>query len=329
MSTYRLFVYEKGPQKGLKEPEIYEGPEGRKYLRIREGGHDSMISLKTTSITEAIKLRDARQRAKTAAELGVAVEPKEASKKAKAALTTVRTVVKRYLQDGCPNKKGVARPAGMHLAAERDRCETLLEYFNAEAPGADLIQNDLDNYKDWRVARVIEKEKAAAKKKGKEYEPDAQTGLRTVDLDLNCLNNAMRWAVRKILLKANPIAGRVHFYTKSDATHCREFAPENASELNQVAGVFMASRRTETLGWLLLYEGATGLRSEETVLLRMEARSDEPGGITPDGGSMCVRRARKSKKFNLYVQVHEGLKLIRQAHEIWHAKRYPLSCRWQ
>jgi hypothetical protein len=74
-----------------------------------------------------------------------------------------------------------------------------------------------------------------------------------------------------------------------------------------------------------LYEGATGLRSEETVLLRMDARSDEPGGLTPDGRSMCFRRARKSKKFNLYVQVHEGLKLIRQAHKMWHAKRYPLS----
>jgi hypothetical protein len=105
MSTYRLFVYEKGPQKGLKEPEICEGAKGRKYLRVREGGQDSMISLKTTSITEAIKLREARQKAKTAAELGVAVEPNQAAKKAKAALTTVKTVIKRYLQDGCQKSR--------------------------------------------------------------------------------------------------------------------------------------------------------------------------------------------------------------------------------
>jgi hypothetical protein len=325
MSTYRLFVYEKGPQKGLKEPEIYEGAKGRKYLRVREGGQDSMISLKTTSITEAIKLREARQKAKTAAELGVAIEPKQAAKKAKAALTTVKTVIKRYLQDGCPNKKGVPRPPSKHLDAERERCETLMEHFNTEAPAADLIQNDFDNFKDWRVAKVIEKERAAAEKRGEKYEPDAQTGLRTVDLDLNCLNNAMRWAVRKTLLKTNPAASRAHYYTKSDATHCREFAPENADELHGIAGVFMASRRSETLGWWLLYEGATGLRSEETVLLQMNARSDEPGGFTADGGSMCVRRAKKSKKFNLYVQVHEGLKSIRKAHAIWHAQRYPLS----
>jgi hypothetical protein len=69
----------------------------------------------------------------------------------------------------------------------------------------------------------------------------------------------------------------------------------------------------------------TGLRTEETVVLRMDARADEPGGLTPDGGSMCVRRAKKSKKFNNYVQVHEGLKLVMRAHRIWHEQRYPLS----
>jgi hypothetical protein len=53
-----------------------------------------------------------------------------------------------------------------------------MEHFNTEAPAADLIQNDFDNFKDWRVAKVIEKERAAALNKGEEYEPDAQTGLQ-------------------------------------------------------------------------------------------------------------------------------------------------------
>jgi len=99
MSTYRLVVYEKGPQRGLKEKGIYQDAKGRKYLRIREGDRDSFISLKTRSITDAIKSRDARCKAEIAAELGVAVKPSVA---AKTAHVTVPKVVKRYQVDGYP-----------------------------------------------------------------------------------------------------------------------------------------------------------------------------------------------------------------------------------
>lgn len=68
----------------------------------------------------------------------------------------------------CPNKKGVARLASKHLDAERERCEILTEYFNTQAPAVDLVQNDFDNFKDWRIAKIIEKERAAAEKKGEE-----------------------------------------------------------------------------------------------------------------------------------------------------------------
>ena len=87
----------------------------------------------------------------------------------------------------------------------------------------------------------------------------------------------------------------------------------------------MASRRSETLGWQLLVEGLTGLRTEETVTLRMDARTDEPGGLTPDGGSLCVRRAKESSRENPYVPVNRGLREVLTAHKIWHDQRYPLS----
>jgi len=324
MAKYTLYVYKKGPLKGNKEPGIYEDDEGRKYIRPKQAnGQRPYLSLGTTSIETAIKMRDTRRVAKLAAKRGIALAPEEAAKKA---AVTVAIVVKTYDEAGCPNRKGVARRAGKHLGAESVRCKTLLKYFNTDKPAEDLVQNDIDGYKDWRVAKVIEKEKEAAKRKGiEDYEPDPSAGLRTVDLDLNCLNNAMRWAVRKQLLTANPIGARDRYYTASDATHCREFAPSDANELHTVSGVLMSSRRSETLGWQLLFEGMTGLRTEETVTLRVDARPDEPGGLTSDGGSMCVRRAEKSKKYNNYVQVHEGLKFVMKAHRIWHEQRYPLS----
>jgi hypothetical protein len=127
------------------------------------------------------------------------------------------------------------------------------------------------------------------------------------------------------MLKANPIASRVRYYSKTDAKHCREFAPTDVDELHRIAGIIMSNSRSETLGWQLLFEGMTGLRCEEAVILRMDARADEPGGLTLDGGSICVRRAAKSQRYNYYLEANEGLKLVMAAHKIWHAARYPNS----
>src|SRR5208283_4415313 len=54
-------------------------------------------------------------------------------------------------------------------------------------------------------------------------------------------------------------------------------------------------------------------------------KSDEPGGLTEDGGSMCVRRAKKSSCDNPYIEVHAGLKQALKAHKAWQRKRYPGS----
>jgi len=122
-----------------------------------------------------------------------------------------------------------------------------------------------------------------------------------------------------------PIASRARYHSAPAAKHCREYAPTDTDELHQVAGALMSSRRSKVLGWQLLYEARTGLRSEETVRLRLDARPNEAGGLTADGGSLCVRRAEKPKSYNPYVRVHEGLADVMAAHKIWLAKRYPSS----
>jgi hypothetical protein len=55
----------------------------------------------------------------------------------------------------------------------------------------------------------------------------------------------------------------------------------------------------------------------------MDARPDEPGGLTEDGKSLCVRRSKKAGKDNPYIEVHARLKDLLAAHRAWHAGRYP------
>jgi integrase len=69
----------------------------------------------------------------------------------------------------------------------------------------------------------------------------------------------------------------------------------------------------------------TGLRTNEALALRMDARSDEPGGLTDDGKSLCVRRSKRAGRDNPYVEVHAGLKEMLAAHKRWHRRRYPKS----
>jgi hypothetical protein len=121
VGTFHIYTDERG----RKEPGIYEDDQGTKYLRLHEDGRRfySYVALKTTSITEAIKLRDARRTAGVAHKLGVtAISPEEASKLAQ---VTVPVVIKRYQKDGYPNKRGVPWPDGRHRKAEEKYCETI------------------------------------------------------------------------------------------------------------------------------------------------------------------------------------------------------------
>jgi hypothetical protein len=320
---YRLYVHEKGPSKGVKEPGIYTDTSRRRlYLRIR-GGRDSFISV-GGSVTKAKEMRDTRRISKVAAKLGIAVDADKASQAARA---TVERVIHRYQADGYPDKKGRRRKRGKHRSAEESYCETLLKYFNGKGSGSDLEQHDLDEYHDWRIENIAAAEAERLEAKGIEYNPEEirKLGHRITDLELNTLNNAMRWAVRKRMLRSNPIASRARYYCKKDAKHCREFAPESADELHEVAGFLMSNRRSEALGWQLLFEGMTGLRCEEVVQLRMDALSGQPGWITPDGRSLRIKPAEKSDKASFYIEVNDGFEFVLASHKVWKAARYPNS----
>jgi hypothetical protein len=140
-------------------------------------------------------------------------------------------------------------------------------------------------------------------------------------LELNTLSKSLDWAVRKKALNLNPIKVRTRYYDPRSARHAKQFAVSNAEELHQVAALFFETSQSECLGWQFLWESNFGMRTEETIKLRRDAKStEEPGFI--QGESMYVRRAEKNT-LNPAIHLHpDGLVLL-EAMNAWAANRYP------
>jgi integrase len=290
--------------KVLGERGLYEDPNtGVKYIRIQTGGRDTYKSLGTTRKTQAIDAIDARRAAKAAANLGIALEPDKEARS-----VTVAEVVKKYKADGYPDKKGCVRTEGSHKRNERDNCATLLRFFGDETLVDDLRPKLLNQYHAWRVENVTKGD-----------------GHRTTDLELNTLSNGLNWAVQEEMIAQNLVKFRVRFHSSTNARHCRDLAPADVDELHDIARLLFADKRSETIGWQALFEALTGLRTNEALGMRMDARPDEPGGLTADGGSLCVRRSKKAGRDNPYIEVHEGLRQLIKAHKMWHHRRYRKS----
>jgi integrase len=198
--------------------------------------------------------------------------------------------------------------AGSHKRNEQDNCATLLKFFGDKTLVDDLRPKLLNQYHTWRVENVTKGE-----------------GHRTTDLKLNTLSNGLNWAVQEELIEQNPIKFRVRFHSSTNARHCRDLAPADVDELHNIARLLFGDKRSETLGWQARFEALTGLRTNEVLAMRLDARPDEPGGVTADGGSLCVRRSKKAGRDNPSIEVHEGLRQLITAHKIWHHQRYPKS----
>jgi hypothetical protein len=66
--------------------------------------------------------------------------------------------------------------------------------------------------------------------------------------------------------------------------------PNDAYKLHRIAELMFASLRSDTLGWQLLIEAATGLRTVEALKLRTDAKPYQPGWI-PGGNQQRVGSA--------------------------------------
>jgi len=65
--------------------------------------------------------------------------------------------------------------------------------------------------------------------------------------------------------------GRVKYHKSSKARHAKDVQPVSVDELHEIAAEMFKDKRSEVLGWQLLWEGSTGLRTNEVLLLRRDA----------------------------------------------------------
>ena len=219
----------------------------------------------------------------------------------------VSDVIHRYQKDGYPDRQKQPRQ-GRKLECEKRNCVMLLKYWR-NMPVSQLSLQECDRFHEWRKTQI---------KRG--------TGDRTVDLELTTLSNAILWALRRNLIQLNPLGfRRPRYCTSKSVRHCREFMPHDTPALHLVAELLFCSIRSETLGWQMMFEAFTGVRTCEALQMRTDAKPYEPGWITADGKSLCVRRVKNQEAVNPFILIHDGLAAWLTAHRIWKASRYPNS----
>jgi integrase len=282
-----------------------DGKEKHYFLRITVKGQDTSKNLATTRKGVAVKARDDHYHAERNRDLGI----QEPIAKTKGVLITA--VLELYENAGYPDDDGNEREEGDHLVGERASIVQLKKYWDGKTMDA-ITQNSWDTYKAWR------KKNARA---GSECK-------RQVDLDRNCLSNACKWAMRKEVLKENPMTKTKRFHSYLKAVHCKEYCPETAEELHDAFKEVFREPKSEAHAWCGLFEAATGCRTDEMIHLRINAQPGEPGYVikSPEPGrpdTVKVRRAKKAGRENELVTIAQDLRIIMDAHKIWHDRYYP------
>ena len=170
-----------------------------------------------------------------------------ASVDATSGIVTTGDIIRACQRAGYPDKRLNPRLAETQKI-ESNNCRMLLQFWN-DIPVDQCRDKDCDDYRDWRVRQLTRK---------------AQ-GTRMVDLDLNTLNNAARYAKRRGLISANPFSDRLRYHDPRKVRHCRECMPKDADDLHAIAAPLFAYPRSVVLGFQFLIESMTGLRTSEVL----------------------------------------------------------------
>lgn len=213
---------------------------------------------------------------------------------------TVGEVIQRYMKDGFLDRHLLSRPETTE-DDERRNCETLLELWDS-VPVEDVCDMVFDDYRGWRLKNLRQGE-----------------GLRTTDRELNTLNNAYTYCKRRGVVKVNPAADRPKYQPSSKVRHCREFCPRDADELHTAAAFLFQHPNSVVLGFQLLSEAYSGLRTSEVL----QWGTDVYGTPLPDGKYVYVWRLKGQHAVNPYCYNHEGMQALLKAHASWKNANFP------
>ncbi len=333
---------EDGTPRMMREPLLFINPaNGVYYLRKRVGNGDTTISLRTTRLSEARKLREDYWAAVRSQKLGLVpmppataeapmprksgaagitpVLPPAAPSAAKqqtedaerdpdtprplAPFETVGEAIRFYIERGYLTEDGLKRQPE-NEADEIRHCAWLLEFWD-KVKLSDVSWKHMVDYKDHRCA--------------KKRSQSGTSGHRAVDRQLNTLSNAMKFALLHNRAKVNPFADRPKFRKNKDVVHCRTFMPEDAEELHDGLELLFKHPHTVPLGFQLAHESYTGLRCEEI----MHWGTQNCGKLDPSGQYVHVWRVKGQHNENPYCELNDGLKVTMAAFKAWKKVHFP------
>ena len=190
---------------------------------------------------------------------------------------TVAELIKGYLDAGCPTKKNQAKQTAT-VQHERFMLQPVEVYFGAKTASA-VTLGDCDKYRDWRLSGGYVSSYRA--RGGRPRTMGKSGGNRTVDLELTILSNSFNLAVRRNVIKSNPLKGRGRYSLASQIRHCREVAPTPES-LKQLE-TWLRSRNEHAIADLVCFLAYSGLRVGEALPLTW-------GAVNRDEQILHVRR---------------------------------------
>jgi hypothetical protein len=335
---------EDGTPKMVREPLLFINPStGVYFLRKRVGKGDTTVSLRTTRLTEARKLREDYWAVIRAQKLGLVPttpaptetsppqnsqaaginpvlqpvapatpkikteEPEREPDKSKPPLPfeTVGEVLRFYAEKQYLTEDGLTRQPA-NIEDERRHCTWLLEFWNS-VKLTEVSWKKMVEYKDFRCR--------------KKRSQNGTTGHRAIDRQLITASNAMKFALLHERIELNPFVGRPKFRKNKDVVHCRSFMPQDAEELHDCLELLFDHPHTVPLGFQLALESYTGLRCEEIT----HWGTQNFGKVDPSRQYVYVWRVKGQHNDNPYCELNDGLKVTMAAFAAWKKVHYPKS----
>jgi hypothetical protein len=274
-------------------------PTGALYERGNIGGRPTFKKLASQNITEA-KDELIQERAKRL-RIERGLERAEDDRQA----WFVSEVLRDYLAADCPDPRHERKRPARTEYEEKRRVEILLRFFRSQRV-RDLNPEICSDYAKWRMKRVR----------------IGATGRKSVEHELHTLNNALRHSH----LSTEPIRHRKAYYRASEARHCRDCSPESGNEFHEIAKLMLSGNiRGQVLGWQMLFEGMTGVRTRECLALRMDAKRRSEPGFAESGKWLWLKRSKQGVNPFVVLEGRPEMKALLTAHRKWHRETFPDS----
>jgi integrase len=159
------------------------------------------------------------------------------------------------------------RPKRPATIKNEKACLRVVRSYFGGMQAASLALGDCDKFRDWRLAGgYFANGGANGERKGLAR---LKRGTPSVDLELTVLGNVFNLAVRRGMLKSNPLVGRGRYSVAGDTRHCREVAP-TPEGLKQIE-YWLRGRNDQGVADVVCFLAFSGLRIGEALPLDWEA----------------------------------------------------------